>query len=152
MIADEVEERLVADEAPGTEHRGSVAIGLQLGDHLEATGAAVDGGQKRRLVPRPDDDSDLVGPRRQGLVDDDAECRTDHAIPVNKPLERMLLGGFPGGGDHGAAEIHGGSVGMAGRPGKDRSRGMKMQPATTGLRAESSHARRDKPPAASPTP
>ena len=152
MIADEVEERLVADEAPGTEHRGSVAIRLRLGDHLEATGAAVDGSQKRRFVPRPDDDGNLVGPRCQGLVHDDAERRSDHAIPVDEPLERVLLGGFPGGGDHGAAEIHGGSVGTAERPAKNRSRETKMQPSTTGPMAGSAHARRDGPPPAASSP
>lgn len=108
-----MEERLVPDEGPGTKHRRPVAVGLVLGDHLEAARAPIDGCQKRRLIPGPDDDGDLIGPGGERLVNDDAERRTDHAIPIDEPLKGMLLGRFSGSGDHGAAEIHGGSVGRA---------------------------------------
>jgi hypothetical protein len=128
VIADEVEEGLITDECPGGEYGSPVTVGIVLGDHFEPSWTAVDGGKESRFVSGTDDDGDLVGSGRQGLVHDDAERRTDDAVTIDEPLERMFLRGLSGCGDHGAAEIHGGSVGMAEKFTKNRPPWAKKQP------------------------
>jgi hypothetical protein len=73
VIADQVEERVIADEVAAAEHRVAVAARLRLRHEPHPGAERTAGLAVRGLVARADDDAELLDPGAGGLLEDDAE-------------------------------------------------------------------------------
>jgi hypothetical protein len=107
VIADEVEEGIVAGEGPGTPECVAVAEGFRLGDEPDWK---VDGGAEDRFVAGGDDDGDVGGTSGGGFLGEDLEGGFRRAIGVHEALEGEFELIAPSGGDDGLGDFHVGKV------------------------------------------
>ena len=77
----------------------AVAERLWLGNEFESRRARAGRGAKGGFVTGADDDADLVGPGRDGLLDDDLQGRFGDAVTVDDPLEGKGVTVSAGGGN-----------------------------------------------------
>jgi hypothetical protein len=88
MIADEVQERLVADVVASAPQGVPVAARLMLRDETQHIAMLGNGLRVQLLVAGRDDDADLLDARAEDLPNEDGEDGPANAIAIHERLER----------------------------------------------------------------
>jgi hypothetical protein len=86
VVADQMEEGVVAYEIARAEDGVPIAEGLGLGNEAEASGVVARDARVRRFVAGADYDGDLFDAGAQGFFDDDAEDWFFNAIAIDEGL------------------------------------------------------------------
>ena len=106
MIADQVQEGVLADEIAGAQDGMAVAQGLGLRDEAQAAGMIAGHARVGHFVAGRDDDGDLFDAGAQGLFDDDAKHGFFDAIAIDQGLQRQAPLAGSGGRDHRLTDFH----------------------------------------------
>jgi hypothetical protein len=107
MVADQVQERLVADEVAGTVQRVAVAAGLVLGGEADPQTRPCGGGGVALVVGGVGDDRHILDPGALCLGQDDRQRGLLGAVAVDDGLQRQRALIRAGGGDDGFLDVHG---------------------------------------------
>ena len=107
MIADQVQERVLADEVAGAQNGVAVAQRFGLRDEAEAAGMVARHARVGDLVAGRNDDGDLFDAGAQGFFDDDAEDGLFDPIAVDQRLQRQAPLAGSGGCNHRLTDFHG---------------------------------------------
>ena len=106
MIADEMEEGLVAGEITGTEQGLPVTARLKLLHKVKLAGHIAGRLGVGLAIAGDDHQADLFNARADGLLDDDPQGRFARAVPIHERLQRQGSLVAAGGGDHGFFDAH----------------------------------------------
>ena len=112
MVADEVEERLVADEFTSAKDGMTIAASGGLGDEADARTQGAAGLGVSGFVAGADDDAELLDPGAGGFLEHDLKGGFRFSVLIHQRLERQgALAGI-GGGDEGFRIGLGGGMGI----------------------------------------
>jgi hypothetical protein len=95
MIPDEMKERFLPDEIPGTQDRMSVPVGLVLVDKRQMPGMIPRDGPERSLIAGMNHKARIADSRPLHLFDDHAEDGFLLTITIDKGLKRQMSLPFP---------------------------------------------------------
>ena len=107
VVADEVEERLVAGEGVGQPEGMAIAAGLFLFEEDEPAGVLAGGLGIGALIARADDQGDLVGAGLDDLLKDDPESLLLGSVAVDQRLQRQSPLVPRSCRDDGSVDVHG---------------------------------------------
>ncbi len=106
VIPKQQKERRVPDEFAGHQNGVAVAPGFGLHEKPEAVGPGPGCGPENGLVAGRNHDADLLGPGRDGFLDDDAQGGAGFAVSVHQGLKGKGPLMTTGGGDDGLGDLH----------------------------------------------
>jgi hypothetical protein len=107
VIPHQMEEGIAAHKIPGTVDCVAVAQRFGLGDEVQAARVFARHIGVGFLVAGADDQGDVVHPRGDDLLDENAQDRLLHAVPVDEGLQGQGALSAPGRGDECFGDVHG---------------------------------------------